>query len=53
MEQERILKSLSDRKNPPLANPSGEQQKITEERNYQTAPVNSEEKEDHSDNVLE
>ena len=51
VEHERILKSLSDRQNPPLANPSAEQQRATEERNY--APEISEEKEDHSDNVLE
>eukprot|EP00253_Pinus_taeda_P012199 PITA_12199 len=50
VEQERILKSLSDRQNPPLANPSAEQQRATEERNY--APEISEEKEDHSDNNL-
>ena len=31
VEQERILKSLSDRKNPPLSNPSAEQQRMTEE----------------------
>lgn len=31
VEQERILKSLSDRQNPPLANPSVEQQRATEE----------------------
>eukprot|EP00253_Pinus_taeda_P016580 PITA_16580 len=51
VEQERILKSLSDRQNPPLANPSAEQQRATEEWNY--APKISEEKEDHSDNVLD
>eukprot|EP00253_Pinus_taeda_P016801 PITA_16801 len=51
VEQERILKSLSDKQNPPLANPSAEQQRGTEERDY--APEISEEKEDHSDNVLE
>eukprot|EP00253_Pinus_taeda_P015084 PITA_15084 len=50
VEQERILKSLSDRQNPPLANPSAEQQRATEERNY--AHEISEEKEDHSDNNL-
>eukprot|EP00253_Pinus_taeda_P010864 PITA_10864 len=52
VEQERILKSLSDRQNPPLANPNAEQQRATEERNYLTAPEISEEKEDHSDNNL-
>ena len=50
VEQERILKSLSGKQNPPLANPSAEQQRTTEEQDY--APEISE-KEDHSDNVLE
>eukprot|EP00253_Pinus_taeda_P018433 PITA_18433 len=50
-EQERILRSLSNKQNPPLANPSAEQQRGTEEWDY--APEISEEKEDHSDNVLE
>eukprot|EP00253_Pinus_taeda_P019525 PITA_19525 len=50
-EQERILRSLSNKQNPPLANPSAEQQRGTEELDY--APEISEEKEDHSDNVLE
>lgn len=53
VEQERILKSFSVRQNPPLANPSAEHQKMTEEQNYQTGTENSEGKEDHSDNVLE
>ena len=53
MEQERILKSFSDRQNPPLANPSAEQQRMSEERNYQTEPEKSEEGEDHSDNASE
>ena len=35
MEQERILKSLSDKQNPPLTNPSAEQQRTTEEQQYQ------------------
>ena len=51
MEQERILKSLSDKQNPPLANPSAKQQRGTEERDY-TLEL-SEEQEDHSDNVQE
>jgi len=51
VEQERILKSLSDRQNPPLSNPSAEQQRVTEEQDFQNAPENSEDKEDHSDNV--
>eukprot|EP00253_Pinus_taeda_P033189 PITA_33189 len=53
VEQERILKSLSDRQNPPLSNPSAEQQRMTEEQNYQVEPEISEGKEDHSDNVPE
>eukprot|EP00253_Pinus_taeda_P019720 PITA_19720 len=47
-EQERILRSLSNKQNPPLANPSAEQQRGTEEWDY--TPEISEEKEDHSDN---
>jgi len=50
-EQERILRSLSNKQNPPLANPNAEQQRGTKEWDY--APEMSEEKEDHSDNVLE
>eukprot|EP00253_Pinus_taeda_P032718 PITA_32718 len=53
VEQERILKSLSDRQNPPSSNPSAEQQRVTEEQDFQNAPKNSEDKEDHSDNVLQ
>ena len=53
VEKERILKSLSDRQNPPLSNPSAEQQRMTEEQNYQMEPELSEGKEDHSDNVPE
>ena len=41
VEQERILKSLSDKQNPPLASPSAEQQRGMEERDY--APGLSEE----------
>eukprot|EP00253_Pinus_taeda_P019416 PITA_19416 len=51
VEQERILKSLSDRQNPPSSNPSAEQHRVTEEQDFQNAPENSEDKEDHSDNV--
>lgn len=51
VEQERILKSLSDRQNQPLANPSAEQQRMTKEQNYQTEPEKSEEREDHSNNA--
>ena len=53
VEQERILKSLSDRQNAPLSNPSAEQQRMTEEQDYQIEPENSDGKEDHSDNVPE
>ena len=38
MEQERILKSLSERQNPLLANPSAEQQRMTEEQHDQVEP---------------
>ena len=51
VEHERILKSLSDRQNRPLSNPSAEQQRMTEEQGYQIEPENSDGKEDHSDNV--
>lgn len=51
VEQERILKSLSDRQKPPSINPSAEQQRVTREQDFQNVPENSEDKEDHSDNV--
>lgn len=51
IEQERILKSVSDRQNPPLSNPNAEQQRMTEEQDYQMEPENSDAKEDHSDNA--
>jgi len=53
VELERILKSLSDRQNPPLANSSAEQQRMSEEKQPQTEPERSEEGEDHSDNASE
>jgi len=53
MEQERILKSLSERQNPPLANPSAEQQRMMEEQHYQEEHEKSEEREDQSDNASE
>ena len=53
MEQERILKSLSDKQNPPLANPSAEQQKMTEEERYHAESEIPEEGEDQSDNASE
>jgi len=46
VEQERILKSLSDRQNPPLADPSAEQQRMSEEQNYHREPERSEEGEE-------
>eukprot|EP00253_Pinus_taeda_P028202 PITA_28202 len=53
MEQERILKSLSDKQNPPLANPSAEQQRITEEEHYHAESEIPEEEEDQSANASE
>eukprot|EP00253_Pinus_taeda_P012331 PITA_12331 len=53
MEQERILKSLFDKQNPPLANPSAEQQKMTEEERYHAKFEIPEEGEDQSDNASE
>lgn len=53
VEQERILKSLSDKQNPPLANPNAEQQRMSEEKNHRTEPERSEDGEDHSDNASE
>jgi len=53
MEQERILKSLSDRQNLPPANPSIEQQRLSEEQNHHIEPERSEEREERSDNVFE
>lgn len=53
MEQERILKILSDRKNQPPANPSAEQQRMSEERDHHMEPEGSEEREERSDNASE
>ena len=53
MEQEKIFKSLSDKHNLPLANPSAEQQRITEEQRYQAESEILEEGEDQSDNASE
>eukprot|EP00253_Pinus_taeda_P029659 PITA_29659 len=53
MEQERILKSLSNKQNPPLANPSAEQQRITEEECYHAESGIPEEEEDQSADASE
>eukprot|EP00253_Pinus_taeda_P012641 PITA_12641 len=53
MEQERILKSLSERQNQVPVNPSMEQQRMSEEQNHPIPPVGSEEQEERSDNVNE
>eukprot|EP00253_Pinus_taeda_P021744 PITA_21744 len=50
MEQERILKSLSNQQNQVPANPSMQQQRISEEQNHHMPPEGSEEQEEHSDN---
>eukprot|EP00253_Pinus_taeda_P022348 PITA_22348 len=53
MEQERILKSLSDKQNQLPANPSAEQQRMSEEQNHHIPPEGSEEQEERSDNVFD
>eukprot|EP00253_Pinus_taeda_P014588 PITA_14588 len=53
MEQERILKSLSDRQNQVPVNPSAEQQRMSQEQNHHMPPEGSEEREERSDNVLD
>eukprot|EP00253_Pinus_taeda_P028065 PITA_28065 len=53
MEQERILKSLSDRQNQLPVNPSAEQQRMSEEQNHHIPPEGSEEREERSDNAFE
>eukprot|EP00253_Pinus_taeda_P033962 PITA_33962 len=53
MEQERILKSLSDRQNQLPVNPSAEQQRMSEEQNHHIPPEGSEEREERSDNVFD
>eukprot|EP00253_Pinus_taeda_P017906 PITA_17906 len=53
MEQERILKSLSERQNQLPVNPSVEQQRMSEEQNHHIPPEGSEEQEERSDNAFE
>eukprot|EP00253_Pinus_taeda_P030851 PITA_30851 len=53
MEQERILKSLSDKQNQLPANPNAEQQRMSEEQNHHIPPEGSEEQEERSDNVFD
>eukprot|EP00253_Pinus_taeda_P015904 PITA_15904 len=53
MEQERILKSLSDRQNQLPANPSVEHPRLSEEQNHHIPPEGSEEQEERSDNAFE
>eukprot|EP00253_Pinus_taeda_P031671 PITA_31671 len=53
MEQERILKSLSDRQNQLPVNPSAEQPRVSEEQNHHIPPEGSEELEERSDNVFD
>eukprot|EP00253_Pinus_taeda_P017986 PITA_17986 len=53
MEQERILKSLSERQNQVPVNPSMEQQRMSEEQNHPMPPEGSEEQEERSDNLYE
>ena len=53
MEKERIIKSLSDRQNQPPANPSVEQQRISEEQNHHTELEGSEEREERTYNASE
>eukprot|EP00253_Pinus_taeda_P011891 PITA_11891 len=53
LEQERILKSLSDKQNQLPANPSAEQQRMSEEQNHHIPPEGSEEMEERSDNVFD
>eukprot|EP00253_Pinus_taeda_P031271 PITA_31271 len=53
MEQERILKSLSDRQNQLRVNPSAEQQRMSEEQNHHIPPEGSEEQEERFDNAFE
>eukprot|EP00253_Pinus_taeda_P004982 PITA_04982 len=53
IEQERILKSLSDRQNQPPVNPSTEQQRMSEEQNHHIPLERSEEQEERSDNAFE
>lgn len=47
MEQERIIKSLSDKKNQQPLNPSAEQQRMSREQNPNTEPEESEGRDRH------
>eukprot|EP00253_Pinus_taeda_P016846 PITA_16846 len=53
MEQERILKSLSERQNQIPVHPSMEQQRLSEEQNHLVPSEGSEEQEERSDNMNE
>eukprot|EP00253_Pinus_taeda_P017453 PITA_17453 len=53
IEQERILKSLSDRQNQLPANPSVEHPRMSEEQNRHIPPEGSEDQEERSDNAFE
>eukprot|EP00253_Pinus_taeda_P015634 PITA_15634 len=53
MEQERILRSLSERQNQVPVHPSMEQQKLSEEQNHPVPSKGSEEQEERSDNMNE
>eukprot|EP00253_Pinus_taeda_P012064 PITA_12064 len=53
IEQERILKSLSDRQNQLPANPSVEHPRMSEEQNHHIPPEGSEGQEERSDNAFE
>eukprot|EP00253_Pinus_taeda_P006899 PITA_06899 len=53
MEQERILKSLSDKQNQLPVNPSAEQQRMSEEQNHHIPPEGSEDMKERSDNVFD
>eukprot|EP00253_Pinus_taeda_P001879 PITA_01879 len=53
MEQERILKSLSERQNQLAVNLSAEQQRMSEEQNHHIPREGSEEQEECSDNAFE
>eukprot|EP00253_Pinus_taeda_P030136 PITA_30136 len=52
VEQERILKILSDRQNQLPVNPSAEQQRMSEEQNHHIPPEGSKEREECSDNAF-
>lgn len=48
MEHERIIKSLSDKQNQQLLNPSAEQQRVSEEQNHHTEQEELEERFDNA-----